>query len=171
MTCGSVAGTTASSVRIDAMDTPTLSFGDVITILKDAEGTLCEISVAPEITRLEWSNIVHFEGVVGHLKEDPPGGDVVLEILSSQGVRSGWSYPAVRTGWIQLSQTRFRATRDSDSDDEPQEFTIWQRGLRLRLTPRAPASATVEGVAAWDQGSDYWLEDAATSATVSTHLA
>jgi hypothetical protein len=133
-------------VRIDRVNTPTLTFGEVIKILKVAEGTLCEVSVAPDLTGLEWSNVVHFEGLVGHVDEDPPGADVVLEILSSQGVRAGWIRPAVRAGWIQLSRTRFRATLDSDPDDPddvPQTLTIWQRGIRLRLALWPPG--TVRG--------------------------
>jgi hypothetical protein len=126
MTCGSVAGTTHPSGRIDRVETPTLTFAEVIEILKAAEGTLCEISVAPEVTRLHWSNVVHFAGVVGDVDEDPPGGDVVLRILSM-------SSPGMQAGWIQLSRTRFLATRDSDSDDVPQALTIWQRRIRLRL--------------------------------------
>ena len=122
------------------MDTSTLAFDDVIKILKAAEGTPCGISVAPEVTRIEWSNVVHFEGIVGHMDEDRTDGDVLLEILSSQGVRSGWSYPAARAGWIQLSRTRFRATLDDDPDDEPQILAIWQRGIRLQLEMWPPGT-------------------------------
>jgi hypothetical protein len=127
------------------VDTRTLAFDDVIKILKAAKGTLCGISVAPEVTRTEWSNVVHFEGIVGHVDEERTDGDVLLEILSSQGVRSGWSYPAVRAGWIQLNRTRFRATHDDDPDDEPQTLAIWQRRIRLRLELWPPGSVRGAG--------------------------
>jgi len=115
------------------VNTRTLPFDDVIKILKAAEGTLCGISVAPEVTRIEWSNVLHFEGIMGQVDEHRTDGDVLIEILSSQGVRSGWSYPAVGAGWIQLSRTRFRATLEDDPGDEPQTLAIWQRGIRLHL--------------------------------------
>lgn len=138
------------------MDTRTLAFDDVIKILKAAEGRLCGISVAPDVTRIEWSNVVHFEGIVGRVDEDRTDGDVLLEILSSQGVRSGWSYPAVRAGWIQLSRTRFRATLDDDPDDEPQTLAIWQRGIRLQpgLWPPGTVLGAGPGEALDDAGDD-----------------
>ena len=106
------------------MDKRKLDFDDVIEILKDAEGSTCEMSVAPEVTPVEWSNVAHFEGIVGDVDETAHHGDILIRILSS---------PDVRAGWIHLRRARFRSATLEGDEEPPQTLTVWQRGIRVQL--------------------------------------
>lgn len=123
------------------MDKPALRFHDVIRILKDAEGTLIGISVAPDMRELEWANVVQFDGILADVDENIRPGAILLRILSASGARAGW---------IDLSRTRFRGATLDDDDDPPQTLTVWQRGMRLqlRLWPPGTSRAGLEEASA-----------------------